>query len=277
MKLGWLETILYGLISGITEFIPVSSGAHRALLQNIFGATKNMELMDLLIHFGVLFALLMACKAPIHAIQKTKRLLTIPKRRRKRQPDPKLVALVRFTRAATIPAVLLAVLFLPSQWVGKNHHIIALLLLINGIALYIPSRLSTGNKDARFMNGFAATVTGLSAGLGIFPGISGFGGALTATRICGADPEESANWCLLLWIPVLISLCIVDAILIYGAGLSYVTFAVILKCLLAGIFSYIGAFMAIMAIRFMAVKTGFSFLSYYCWGLALFMFILYMI
>jgi hypothetical protein len=42
-------------------------------------------------------------------------------------------------------------------------------------------------------------------------------------------------------------------------------------------FAYIGAYFALIFLRFMSVKLGFSGFSYYCWGAALFAFILYMI
>ena len=37
MEIGWLESLLYGLLSGFTEFVPVSAQAHGAILRRLFG------------------------------------------------------------------------------------------------------------------------------------------------------------------------------------------------------------------------------------------------
>ncbi|MBP5657148.1 MAG: undecaprenyl-diphosphate phosphatase, partial [Clostridia bacterium] len=54
-----LEGLLYGLLQGLTEFLPVSSSGHLALAQNIFGA-KDMEsnylTFTVLLHLGTLAA-----------------------------------------------------------------------------------------------------------------------------------------------------------------------------------------------------------------------------
>ena len=53
------SAIFYGIIQGITEFLPVSSSAHLAIAQNIFGM-GNVEAdhftFDILLHLGTLIA-----------------------------------------------------------------------------------------------------------------------------------------------------------------------------------------------------------------------------
>ena len=37
--MNWLETLLLGIIQGLTEFLPVSSSGHLSILSNLFGLT----------------------------------------------------------------------------------------------------------------------------------------------------------------------------------------------------------------------------------------------
>ena len=37
MELNWLECLIYGLLSGLTEFLPVSSLAHQTVILKVFG------------------------------------------------------------------------------------------------------------------------------------------------------------------------------------------------------------------------------------------------
>ena len=53
-----LKSIIFGIIQGLTEFLPVSSSGHLALFQNIFGMENPEELIafNVLLHLGTLVA-----------------------------------------------------------------------------------------------------------------------------------------------------------------------------------------------------------------------------
>ena len=61
MDMSLLKTLFYGLISGITEILPVSSHAHRLLILKIFGENREPELLGFLIDLAVLAALYLGC------------------------------------------------------------------------------------------------------------------------------------------------------------------------------------------------------------------------
>ena len=51
-----LESIIMGVIQGITEFLPVSSSGHLAIFKNFFGLQEVGLLFDVLLHVGTLIA-----------------------------------------------------------------------------------------------------------------------------------------------------------------------------------------------------------------------------
>ena len=62
-----------------------------------------------------------------------------------------------------------------------------------------------------------------------------------------------------------------------GAGLSGVTFGIVLVCLATGLAAFVGTFLGIRLLRAARKSIGFSIFAFYCWGLALFLFLLNLI
>ncbi len=57
--MGIFEAALFGLLQGVTEFIPVSSAAHLCVLFNLFGITAsgfNVKAFSVFLHFGTIIA-----------------------------------------------------------------------------------------------------------------------------------------------------------------------------------------------------------------------------
>lgn len=268
----WLESILFGFTCGLTEFLPVSAQAHEALLLKMFGAAST-PLLRLVIHAAALLALYQNCAVHIASILREQRILRIPPRRRKRKPDMIKVLDLRFLKTAAIVLMLGFFAYPTLSFWRSDLHMIAPILIINGIIIYIPMHMATGNKDARSMSQLDAVLLGLSGALAMIPGISRVG-ILTATGIArGADREQSLNWALLLSIPALVVMLGMDVYTIMTLGTGVIA---ILQTVLAAAASYGGAWCAIQTMRFLAVKAGFSSFAYYCWGAALFSFIMYL-
>ena len=51
------QSIILGIVQGLTEFLPISSSAHLNLFPWIFGWDKISESFDVALHFGTLLAI----------------------------------------------------------------------------------------------------------------------------------------------------------------------------------------------------------------------------
>ena len=275
--MNWLQSIVYALISGMAEFLPVSSGAHQRIMLSLFGQSDIPTALNFTVHLGALAAVYINCQNHLAAINRTRRLLAIPKSRRKRQVDPELRAELRIFRFASFFAAAMVLLPLFFSHLTIKLNILALLLLVNGIVLYITCRIPIGNKTAASMNRFDSIIFGFASGLGVFSGLSRMGAGTSAMVYRGASTKTALNIALLVSIPVLCALCIFDVVTMFTIGVVGFGFVTFMQCIIAAFFSYVGATIAIMLMRFMAVRVGFSWFSYYCWGLSLFAFLLYMI
>lgn len=273
MELGWFESFIYGVISGISEFLPISSEAHRAIYLRLIGDADH-ALLRLMTHMGALLALLISCWPMISKLNRERSIAAVNKKRRKRAPDTKSLTDIRFTRIASLALVIVFILYSAVYDLHERLWILAGFLIVNGILLYIPQFLPAGNKDSRSLSSLDSILIGLSGGLGVVPGLSRVGLSTSTGLLRGADKRYALDAALLLSIPALIVLLIIDFFGIFSA--AGVTFLGVLSCFTAGITSFFSAFFGIYIMRFLAVRVGFSGFAYYSWGLSLFSFILYL-
>lgn len=276
MDLSWPESLLFGLVSGLAEFLPVSAQAHRALLLTLFGTGGEDGVLSLLVHAGALLAAATASQNQIRQIRREQKLSKVPKRRRKRQPDAKILLDGQIVKSAFLPALLgFAMYFTVRSW-RSSLPVIAAFLLLNGLILFLPSHLPSGNKDSRSMSRFDSLLIGLAGALGILPGVSRVGATTTVAIARGADKQQALSWSLLLSIPILLCLMGLDVYSILTLGTGGIGAASAFQYLFSGAAAFCGAYIAIIFMRFLAVNLGFSGFAYYSWGAALFAFILYM-
>ncbi len=274
MELNWLQSLLYGAISGFAEILPIAPEAHRSLLLLLMGAEKS-HLVELAVHLSSLGALILGCWPQLVRLQKERRLAAIHPKKRRRQPDIRVLKDWRFLRTALIPLLLGFVLRLWTGDLEGKLWFLTLGLTVNGIALYLPPYFPSGNKDSQTVSGLDGLCIGLGGILGVIPGLSRMAGLTTAGLLRGCSRSYILDMALLLSIPALTVLCFIDILALILAGAA-VTGALALAAALAALASFGAAYAGIAFIRFLAVKVGFSGFSYYSWGAALFAFILYL-
>lgn len=276
MGLSWLQNLIYGLISGLTEFLPVSAQAHQTMMLRLFGVADAGNLTGFMVRVSVLLALFLNCRDHIEHLRREQRLKMIPVGRRKRQPDPRKILELRLLKSALIPALLGFLFYSQIRQYNQNLLLIAFLLIVNGIVLYYPQTTRSGNKDARSMTGFDSILLGIGGSLGLVAGFSRVGLMTSVAAIRGADKEHSFNWALLLSLPVLMVYLVLDGIAVISSGAGALGLMAAIGYALAALGAFIGASLSLHMMRSFSRKVGFSGFAYYCWGAALFTFIMFL-
>lgn len=276
MDISWLEILLYGIVSGLTEFLPVSAQAHQTILLNIFGLEISHPLMDLFVHGGMLLAVFVSSGSMIRRVYLEYKVSKLHRRRRKRAPNSQAVLDMRFVKMAVIP-LLLSFLFYQKtgQWSSKLPILIGT-LVANGIILYFPMHLSRANKDSRNMSSLDGVLFGIGSALSVIPGISRIGAGTSIAVARGAEPQHTFRWSILLSIPALAGILFFDVLHLFSVGFNGTNGAFVMKCAIAGICAFCGGYLSISLIKSFLKRNDFTSFSYYCWGAALFAFILYL-
>ena len=274
MELNWLESIIFGLLSGLGEILPVSARAHGILLLKIFGAEDNSQLFYLLVHLAILAAVYISCLNQIVRYLRARSISRIPKKKRKRPLDTRSLMDFRMLRTMVIPVILAFIFYNRCHGIGKKAVWLSVLLFLNGVILYIPQFFPGSNKDSRTLTRLEGLLMGLGGAASVLPGISGVGASLSIGSVCGVERTYALNMTLLMEIVVLVGLIVYDIIGIISVGLGTLSFLILIKYLLSAAAAFAGAYLGIRILQALADEAGFSVFAYYCWGAALFAFIL---
>lgn len=200
-----LHLIVLALIQGIAEVIPVSVSAHRIFLPLVTGWDPSSQLTSLLVHIGILLAVLAYFSRDVTTI-----IIAIYKIIKRKKYDGK--KLLGYIVLGSVPMVI----------GGYIHHhyfphalesitIVAWMSLIFGILLYLSDRAGLTIRRIEHLDKPAAFIIGLTQLLGFVPGISRLGVSITAARILGFERRDAARFSFLLAIPVMITMIIIRA------------------------------------------------------------------
>lgn len=187
-----IQSIILGTVQGITEFLPVSSSGHLALLQDIFGFRESSIFFDTLVHLGTLSAVIVFLRKDIFNILKTL----------KEKATLKLIALII---VATVPAIIVGLLLQDIiEVIFASMIFIGLSFILTSIILSATYFLRNYKKDLNSITWFDTLFIGVFQALAILPGVSRSGSTISASFFRGVKKEDAFKFSFLMSIPVIL-------------------------------------------------------------------------
>lgn len=275
MNLKWFQSLVMGFVSGLAGLLPISAEAHRGILSTIFGIETEDPVFRLLCRLACLLVLAWSLREEIYQLRRTNRRM---KRARRRQvpPDLSSVCTIRVLRSAAGPMVVGKLFTMQLSFISGRMELLALVLIVNGVLLYVPRLLPAGNKDPRNMARLDGMLMGLGAGLSVVPGISMIGASVSLGLARGVDRRQALRLSMLLMMAGLAVEAVFDVIALTGSAVTFSGMGLVIA-LLGAVLAGFGARIGIRSMEFLAFKAGFSGFAYYCWGMALICVFLYLI
>lgn len=270
------ESIFYGFVSGVTEFLPVSARAHQVLMRYLFGVEQKIPLQELFLHIGLLAAIVFANRELLSALNRENRIGTS---RRSRISAARGAAYyeLRLFKTASVPLLIGLLLSIVTVRYEQNFLLIMAFLLLNAVVMLVAEHTSRGNRDARTMTGLDGIVIGVLGAFSVLPGVSRTGMIASYTAARGTDMNRTANWSIVLGLPAVALMIIFDFVGIFSVGVGGLSFLLLLGCIFSGLTAFCGGYVGMKLLRLMLTNSGFSGFAYYSIGASLFTFILYLI
>lgn len=199
------QSILLGIVQGITEFLPISSSAHLVLVPYWLGweiPQDQVFAFDVIVQLGTLVAVILYFWKDILSIVKAV-LGGIRDRNLFHNHDSRIGWMVAL---ATIPAGLAALLLRDViKAIFHNPMMTGLFLLVTSVLLILGEMLGKHSHDLEHMNWRDALIIGFFQALALFPGISRSGSTISGGLIRNLDRKSAARFSFLMSIPIMIA------------------------------------------------------------------------
>ncbi len=237
-----VTAIILGVLQGLTEFLPISSSGHLAILEHYFGVAEPVTLAVFL-HFGTFLATLVYFARPIGDLMRG-----IVRR------DRQSIGYIRNICLGTIPIVIFA--FLLKRYIEQsfsNIALVALLLGITGTILILTSVVVRGTKKITLL---PAVLVGVSQMFAVFPGISRSGITIASGLFLKVKPDEAFTFSFLLSLPAIAGAFFLEAV-------SISSLQNIPGLIIGMVFSFLSGLVALKILRLL-VEKYFHLFGIYC-------------
>ena len=241
-----IQSILMGIVQGLSEFLPISSSAHLVFTSNFYKVFKGIEIvqesnqevfLDIMLHLGTLIAVLIFFRKEI--LQILKALYWGLKNKDYSSLDFKYGAYIFL---GTIITVLIAFpLNEVAEFLVFKPAIVGILLIFTGILLLSTEALAKKIVDKKEVSLKSSILIAIAQGLAALPGFSRSGLTIATGLLSGLDRTTAARYSFLLSIPIILGASMVYPLikLDFHEVISYNWTAIIVGTIVSGIVGYI--------------------------------------
>ena len=240
--------LILAIVQGITEFLPISSSGHLILTSQVLGWTDQGLIIDIAVHVGTLFAVLLYFWRDIWLMLAGLVLLVTGRSSRGAQ-------LALYIIVGTIPVILIG--YLGKDLIGtalRSAEVIAWATLGFGILLWVADKFGMTLRTIEHLSWGGVLFIGLAQVLALIPGTSRSGITITAARLLGMERREAARFSMLLSIPTIIGAGVLSGYDLFKAG----DIALGLDALIAAALAFLTAILAIWTLMQWLRRSSFT-------------------
>lgn len=197
-----LNALIFGIIEGITEWLPISSTGHMILVEKFITLSTNhdfMEMFRVVIQLGAIFAVVVLFWNKIFPFKMKEKQLAI---------DMDIMTLWFKILVASVPAAIVGLLF--DDWLDAhfyNFQTVSITLIIYGILFIVVENWNKSRSpkinSLQELTYQTALIIGIFQLLALIPGTSRSGATIVGALLIGVSRTVAAEFTFYLAIPVM--------------------------------------------------------------------------
>lgn len=197
----YLHAVIYGFVQGISEFLPISSSGHLALLPRVMEFKDPGIAFDLAMHVGTAFAII------CYFWRDLLTLLDALISKLKGEDDERSYYAINLLIASVATVILVFMVKDYASVHARNPTWIAVNLMVFGAFMFVSDKFAKQNGPGAFdsLKGYKkAILIGLAQAIAVFPGVSRSGITIGTARAMKVGRIEAARFSFLLSLPVIL-------------------------------------------------------------------------
>jgi len=265
-----LQSVILGLIQGITEFLPVSSSGHLVLMNSLLGLHSGNIMFEVALHFATLLAVVFFFfNRIIRILLSPVNYVLMGSRSEADIQGSKYLLLIII---GTIPAGIVGLLLKDHiEQAFSSTLFVGYMLLVTTAILFLTLLARPHRANLRYID---AILIGIAQAVAILPGISRSGSTISAGMFTGVKKETAFDFSFLLSLPAVLGAFILelkdalaitgqhDRMIIFIPGMAaafisgYISLLILRRIVIAGKFAYFGIYTLIVGILAIVFSHG---------------------
>ena len=200
-----LQSIVLGIVQGLTEFLPISSTGHLRIVPAFLGWEDPGAAFTAVTQLGTMAAVLLYFREDLWRIT-VAWVRTLRPALRERSLPPDLDARIGwYIVLGTIPIGIFGLAFKDQIETGaRDLYLIGIALIVLGLVLLLAERVGTRERSIEQIEARDGLVVGFAQALALVPGVSRSGATITAGLFLGLDRQTAARFSFLLSVPAVV-------------------------------------------------------------------------
>jgi undecaprenyl-diphosphatase len=238
----------WGLVQGLTEFLPISSSGHLVLVPALLDMEEPGLATSAVLHLGTLAAVIWYYRSDLRKLTKVR-------------TDPEARTVLTLILIGTIPAAIAGLtLEGPLETIFTEPWIAAAALIVTGVILLVSMALPIGERRVEDGRWTDSIVVGLAQALALVPGISRSGMTITVGIAQGFSRVQAARYAFLLAVPSIAGAGFLEGLdLLNEGGLEASVFVGVIVAAVSG-------YLAIAGLVRLLARHGLAPFAAYCIG-----------
>jgi len=188
-----IESILLGIVQGLTEFLPVSSSGHLTIGKVILGLNTQNLSFEIIVHAATVLSTLVVFR---------KEIISLLAGLFKFRMNPETEYILKIV-VSMVPVMIVGFLFKDQVEAifGSGLLVVGICLLITALLLTISNYTAKKERDITYKNAF---IIGIAQAIAVLPGLSRSGSTIATGMMLGVKKNQIAKFSfLMVLVPIL--------------------------------------------------------------------------
>ncbi|MCY4159523.1 MAG: undecaprenyl-diphosphate phosphatase [Bacteroidetes bacterium] len=226
----WWQSVILGLLQGLTEFLPVSSSGHLVLAQHILGLQLTPDVtFEVFLHAGTAFSIITVYRSRLWSmITDTIRAFSHQKKAYQTNPNVRIAWQVIF---ASVPAGLIYAFFdAQLEWTYARPWFACMMLIVTGALLGCTLLVRTQEGELSVLK---SVLIGVAQAISLLPGMSRSGATISTGLLAGVRPEVAADFSFIMVLPAIFGATLIKGLALVQSSESIAWIPVLLGTFVA--------------------------------------------